>query len=498
MNSSVESATYRSLQLPYFESSNRYLERVRQLGFATLLDSHAQHTGGRFDIVTAGPVRQHAIALEQLQSHSQAQVDQRQAQLIEQIASDLESCTSDIPCPANIPFAAGVVLLFSYEAGRALQRAASAGQPTANPGDTQLASWPALHIAIYQWAIVVDHQQRSVQLVADPKLDHEQWEALQQRVRYAGEDADRTAGFEQLTPWQPQTSRASYQRQIATIKDYISAGDCYQVNLAQSFRARYRGDPWAAYQKLSAQCPMPYSAFVEGPGGAVISLSPERFLTVRGDKVSTRPIKGTRSRGHTHSEDQRLAQELAASTKDRAENLMIVDLLRNDLGRSCQTGSIAVPELFKLDSHANVHHLSSKITARLPGTGVRSALRVLLDCLPGGSITGAPKIRAMDIIEELEPCIRRIYCGNLVYLTAQGNMDSSILIRSLLLERDGEDSQRGAIHCWGGGGIVADSGWEDEYQESIDKVAIMLDALARTLRQTAGAGSATAISHLAD
>ena len=216
-------------------------------------------------------------------------------------------------------------------------------------------------------------------------------------------------------------------------------------------------------------CPTPFSGFVSLPEDtAILSLSPERFVHVSQNQVETRPIKGTRPRGQNQAEDAANAAELLASTKDRAENLMIVDLLRNDLGRTCRTGSVSVPQLIALESYPNVHHLVSSVVGELaPG---KDALDLIGDSFPGGSITGAPKIRAMQIIDELEPTRRSIYCGSLLYLDVRGEMDSSIAIRSLLVKD-------GRVNCWGGGGIVADSDWHDEYQESITKVKVLLDTL---------------------
>jgi para-aminobenzoate synthetase component 1 len=199
-----------------------------------------------------------------------------------------------------------------------------------------------------------------------------------------------------------------------------------------------------------------------------LSLSPERFLRLSQGQVETRPIKGTRPRMSEPQADLAMANELLASSKDRAENLMIVDLLRNDLSRNCRTGSVQVPELFALESYPNVHHLVSSVTGQLRSD--RDAFDLLEGSFPGGSITGAPKIRAMQIIDELEPTRRSLYCGSLLYLDVRGEMDSSIAIRSLLV-KDGH------VSCWGGGGIVADSNWQDEYAESISKVAILLETL---------------------
>jgi para-aminobenzoate synthetase component 1 len=205
---------------------------------------------------------------------------------------------------------------------------------------------------------------------------------------------------------------------------------------------------------------------MELPSGAVLSLSPERFICVEQGKAETKPIKGTMPRGKSEVEDEYNAQQLANSAKDRAENLMIVDLLRNDLSKVCD--SVAVPELFGLQSFANVHHLVSTVTGQLkPG---KTALNLLESCFPGGSITGAPKIRAMEIIEELEPVRRSVYCGSIGYLSSCGNMDTNIAIRTLL--RDGDQ-----IHCWGGGGIVADSEVDEEYRESLAKVSLLMNTL---------------------
>jgi para-aminobenzoate synthetase component 1 len=213
----------------------------------------------------------------------------------------------------------------------------------------------------------------------------------------------------------------------------------------------------------------PLSAYIKlAQDSAVISLSPERFLSLHGHRVETAPVKGTRPRHQNPEADSAAVRELRASTKDRAENLMIVDLLRNDLGRSCVPGSIIVDRLFEVQSLATVHHLVSTISGELRAD--RSATELLRDSFPGGSITGAPKRRAMEIIAELEPDPRQVYCGSVLYISADGRMDSNIAIRTLLCDA-------GEIHCWAGGGIVADSDWEQEYQETWDKVGKFLAAL---------------------
>jgi para-aminobenzoate synthetase component 1 len=229
------------------------------------------------------------------------------------------------------------------------------------------------------------------------------------------------------------------------------------------------GDPLLAYLRLRQTSHSPFSAYLaSGPDAAVLSLSPERFLSVTNGVVLTQPIKGTRPRGRTPDEDRQLAESLRTSAKDRAENLMIVDLLRNDLGSRCETGSVQVQSLFELQSYTAVHHLVSSVTGRLRRGD--HALALLRACFPGGSITGAPKIRAMEIIDELEPDHRSVYCGSVVWTGFDGNMDSSIAIRTLLCES-------GHIYCWGGGGIVADSDGDQEYQETLDKISLLISTL---------------------
>ncbi|AMD00206.1 Aminodeoxychorismate synthase component 1 [Halomonas chromatireducens] len=238
---------------------------------------------------------------------------------------------------------------------------------------------------------------------------------------------------------------------------------------AQRFSAPFAGDLWAAYQRLRLATPTPFSGYLAWDEQAILSLSPERFLLCDEEGlVETRPIKGTRPRGATPEEDLRLAEALSISLKDRAENVMIVDLLRNDLGRVCRPGSVRVPQLCGLESYANVHHLVSIVCGEL-AAGKRP-LDLLAAAFPGGSITGAPKVRAMQIIDELEPSRRSVYCGSLGYVDVRGRMDTSIAIRTAVADA-------GRLHLWGGGGLVADSDVNDEYTETLDKIRHLMTAL---------------------
>ena len=359
----------------------------------------------------------------------------------------------------DLAFAGGAVGYFAYDLARRLERLPA----TADAAE----GIPDMAVGIHDWAAVTDHdRQRSWLLGADrdPRT-RERWEDLRTRLL----DPPGREGGAPLTVTgsaQANLDAADYRRRLERIREFLRAGDCYQVNFAQRFEIPAVGDAWPAYRRMRARNPAPFSAWLARPGMEILSASPERFLCVGADGgVETRPIKGTRPRGHEPAADGALAAELEASAKDRAENVMIVDLLRNDLGRVCRPGSVQVPRLFQLESFPTVHHLVSTVTGQLDA-GMH-ALDLLRACFPGGSITGAPKIRAMEIIEELEPHRRGVYCGAIGYVGFDGAMDTSIAIRTLV--RSG-----GVARFWAGGGIVIDSDPDQEYQESFDKAAAML------------------------
>lgn len=265
-------------------------------------------------------------------------------------------------------------------------------------------------------------------------------------------------------------TREAYEDKIQQVIDYIFAGDIFQANLSQRFDATLQNgdDPFTLYRKLRAISPAPFAGFFNFDNGCLLSSSPERFLRTKGKAVETKPIKGTRPRGATAEEDRALAQDLANSEKDNAENVMIVDLLRNDLSRVSEDGSVNVTRLCELESFATVHHLVSTIRSDLRSD--RTTVDLLKACFPGGSITGAPKVRAMEIISELEGTSRGSYCGSLGYLSFSGAMDTNILIRSMTCIGD-------QISFRAGGGIVADSKPADEYNETLDKARALTDAI---------------------
>ncbi|MEP1471640.1 MAG: aminodeoxychorismate synthase component I [Halieaceae bacterium] len=446
-------------ELPYSPDVCTVFDRVRDLPGACLLDSSFPHaSSGRYDIVTA------AGQSEGLPELPTGANEQQCRAYFEQLGEWHKDRFSSIQAVSpDLPFCGGLLGYLGYDAGNSLHQVADKTQAHA--------AFPAIQVSAYSWAIVQDHLLQKSVLVCQPYVTRETRQDLLRRLQSGR--SRRTEAFQLLGGFQSNMDANDYRRAFERIQHYIAAGDCYQVNLAQKFSAQYEGDPWDAYRTLRAIAAAPFSAYLQpAPDQAVLCLSPERFLSLHGRRVETSPIKGTRPRYSDQRTDQLAAAELQASGKDRAENLMIVDLLRNDLGRSCIPGSIHVDRLFEVQSFPTVHHLVSTISGELGSD--RDAATMLRDSFPGGSITGAPKRRAMEIIAELEPDPRQLYCGSLFYISADGRMDSNIAIRTLLCHE-------GEIHCWGGGGIVADSQWQQEYQETYDKVGKFLAALEATI-----------------
>lgn len=444
------------IELPYQSDPTILFGRLAHEPWAVLLDSGYPHINrGRYDIMAARPTTTlttfgDETVIESPDGKSRSPEDPFvlvRHELGERVINH-----------SGLPFCGGALGYFGYDLGRRIE-----DLPVIAKHDIGL---PDMAIGIYDWAVVIDHHQRRCWLVTDCRDPRTADQIEQLRELFSNPQPDRT-----LEPFQVKSGvRANmdagdYARAFERIKHYIREGDCYQVNLAQRFSVNVGGDSWLAYLKLRSINPAPYAGFMRLPDGAVLSSSPERFLKLEGNRVETKPIKGTRARGTAGYEDLAVAEELIHSEKDRAENVMIVDLLRNDIGKNCVMGSVSVPKLFALESFATVHHLVSTVTGTLAPD--RHALDLLRGCFPGGSITGAPKVRAMEIIEELEPHRRSVYCGSMGYIGYDGNMDTNIAIRTLVYYDR-------LMHCWAGGGIVNDSTLESEYQESFDKAAAML------------------------
>ncbi|MGO9622553.1 MAG: aminodeoxychorismate synthase component I [Desulfobaccales bacterium] len=282
------------------------------------------------------------------------------------------------------------------------------------------------------------------------------------------------SGPYQVGPLTSNFSREAYLAAIRRIRDYIRQGDVYQVNLAQRFSFPFAGEAYTLFRRLFQLNPAPFYAFLNCGDFRVLSTSMERFLCRRGDYLETRPIKGTRPRGATAGEDAALRRELQDSPKDDAELSMIVDLLRNDLGKVCEPRTVRVTEHKRLEAYQNVYHLVSIITGRVrPGVAAADILRATF---PGGSITGCPKIRAMEIIDELEPQVRQVYCGAIGYLGLHRNLDLNVAIRTAIIAG-------GQAHFAVGGGVVYDSREQDEYEETLHKGRTLFRLIEQDLGQ---------------
>jgi para-aminobenzoate synthetase component 1 len=382
--------------------------------------------------------------------------------------------------PGLPPFQGGAAGLFGYDLCHHLERLP---RPRFDDFET-----PDLAVGLYDWVAAFDHAAGRAWLISTglPETDPARRRrragarlgavrrllsrrcpsprrlrgpAIQPAVLYPLSSLPGVA-----SSFSPAGFRAAIQRGI----DYVHAGDCFQVNLAQRLLHPATLPPVELYRRLREHNPAPFAGYLDMGDFVLASASPERFVRVRGGEVETRPIKGTRPRGRTPAEDSAQAAELLASAKDRAENVMIIDLLRNDLGRVCAYGSVRVEAVCRLESYRTVHHLVSEVRGRLrPGLGPIDLLRA---AFPGGSVTGAPKVRAMEIIAELEPVARGPYCGSLGYIGCNGAMDASILIRTFTMGK-------GWVQFPVGGGIVADSTPEGEYTETLHKAEGLLRAL---------------------
>lgn len=387
--------------------------------------------------------------------------------------------------PGLPPFQGGIAGLWGYGLQHAVEK-------LPRPRFDEFAV-PEMALGVYDWVIAFDHVLNRSWLISTgyPEKDPEaRCRRAESRARQTLEDLAASprppvaltgshVSVEQLAPQYPLpdypgvTSNFSpdgFREAVRKAVDYVNAGDCFQVNISQRLLTPATEHPLDLYARLRERTPAPFAGYLELGDYAIVSASPERFLQVNDGEALSRPIKGTRPRGRTPEEDEAISRELLASPKDRAENVMIVDLLRNDLGRACQFGTVTVPKVCELESYSYVHHLVSEVRGRLAEG--QTPLSLLKGAFPGGSVTGAPKVRAMEIIAELEPTARGPYCGSLGYAGFDGAMDTNILIRTFTVGR-------GWLQFPMGGGIVADSTPEKEYRETLHKAAGLLRALQR-------------------
>ena len=440
------------------------------MGYPILLESALNTSQGRYSYISADPfavIRSKKNSLEVDSTSCTRKLNGDPFDLVRQLLSQHVITRH----PGGPPFQGGGIGYFAYEMGRHIERL-----PLNTIDDLNL---PEMIIGLYDWVLAIDHQ-TDERWICATGLPSGTEEEARKRIEWVEDrlyshKADSTTNITNPSKAvRPRSNftRRSYRTAVRTVKDYLAAGDVYQVNLSQRFQTETELDAWALYRHLSKVSPAPFASYLGFPDAAVISSSPEQFLKLDGDLVTTRPMKGTRPRGSTPTEDAQLVEDLQNSQKDRAENVMIVDLLRNDLGKVCIPGSVRVAELFTAEVYPTVHQMVSEIRGQINTS--QDSIDVLRACFPGGSVTGAPKIRAMEIIDELEPVERGVYCGAIGYLGFDGSMQVSIPIRTLVMK----DAR---VFFSVGGGIVADSDPDDEYEETLHKAAGIFRALSSNL-----------------
>ncbi len=447
----VTNAALDILEIPYRADASQHANRLADLPGLVFLDSSVacSDSGHDWDLIAAMP----ETVL------SAADYEHDAGRWLRAVESALQQRRYGV-CSLDAPFATGAIGFLDYDTAARTH------------GVCRMPPMPA-RVGLYPAVVLQHHCRQRAWLVCEPHCPNSTRQALLERLTdntplsAAPKATDNTVSLDR--GFQPEQTREAYLQAVAGIQHYLRAGDCYQVNYAHRFCARFTGDYWHLYGALRQVLQGGFSAYVAlAPKHALLSFSPERFLAVNGEQVITQPIKGTAPRHPDPAADHAAAQTLVTSSKDRAENVMITDLLRNDLGRFCRPGSVRTRELCVLKSYRNVHHLVSTVLGSI-SPGVSSG-RLFAGSSPGGSITGAPKRRAIEIIAELESAPRGGYCGSIFSLTVDGRLNSSITIRTI-------EALAETLYCWGGGGITVDSDPAAEYQETLDKIGSLMAAL---------------------
>jgi para-aminobenzoate synthetase component 1 len=458
------------LPIPSPVTAQEACQALQDASHPFLLDSGMQIGNlGRYSFVGADPFLTIRAKGDQVEIETEEGVERRIADPLAVLAELLDryACLRG-PEAAEWPFAAGAVGYLSYDLCHLIERL-----PRTAIDDIVM---PDLYFGFYDTALAFDHGTGACAAIAVDVGRGDCEGRARKLAEIAAQTTDRALESAPTGPGgavveaqlRCNFNREAYERAVARAIEYIYAGDMIQVNLSQRFSADISTSAWDLYRRLRAINPAPFAAYLGFPDTQVVSASPERFLKVADGRVETRPIKGTRPRGKTPEEDARLADELRGSAKDNAELVMIVDLERNDIGRVCKPGSVRVPELVVLESYPTVHHLVATVVGEL---GERHGpVDLIRATFPGGSITGAPKVRAMQIIDELEPTQRGLYTGSIGYIGFDGTMDLNIAIRTILV-------RGGKAHFQVGGGIVADSDPAAEYCETLDKGRALARAL---------------------
>lgn len=434
--------------------SAQVFAHLQHLPYALLLDSaDREHPDARYSFICAFPIetieaKNNVITVSSAKEQVTYEGDPF-AVLNDRIGAQRlsQETIEDLP-----PFQGGVAGFFGYDLGRAIEHLPQIAADNPNMLD--------MAVGIYDQVIAFDHEQQRTWIITH--ADHQARAQQRQKILFDLLEQPPQTGASAPLEWKNTWDAEQYQAAVQKVIDYIHAGDVFQANLAQRFDADLPDEfcAYRHYMNLRTVNSAPFACFMNLDNIKISSASPERFLSIKNNLIETRPIKGTAPRSDDQKQDKKNQTRLLNSEKDKAENTMIVDLLRNDLSKVCVPESVEVVDLCKLESFAKVHHLVSTVRGKLRDEF--KPLDLLRACFPGGSITGAPKIRAMEIIEELEPARRGPYCGSMGYIGINGAMDSNILIRTLIYEGK-------TVNLSVGGGIVSDSEPAAEYQETLDK-----------------------------
>lgn len=436
------------IPLKYQLNMKRFYQELSQLEGFALLESDAQ-SSGRYDILTALPFDRIVVPADS----SIAMSD------IKGISLSLKKETS----VCHLPFQGGAVGYVAYDFGARLYGIETMPQP-------ELGDLPLLDLGLYDWAIIVDHLLKEVFLFAAHR--HHHTKHIVQRVLDRWFDNEKERGDYSLSSdLNCMVSKKQYETAFQVIHGHLQSGRCYQVNYTQPFYYLYQGDAWEIYQQIQATNPVPFSAFINTSSADILCFSPERFILHEAGELLSSPIKGTIKRSSNPKEDEALKTMLFNSEKNKAENVMIVDLMRNDFSKIAQIGSVRVDNLCAIQSFKSVHHLVSDVHATcLPHL---APFEAFMSCFPGGSITGAPKLEAMKVIHEQEKWARGVYCGSIGYFSSHGRFDTNIAIRTVVAKAN-------RLHFAAGGGIVIDSDCEDEYRECFTKIAAIVNGIEST------------------
>jgi len=361
-------------------------------------------------------------------------------------------------------FWGGAVGYFSYDVARHFEKI-----PTIAVDDLNI---PEIYIGFTDEVIVFDHDEKILKIIICLKRDDNYGYGVERLNKLVSAITSRQSPVtsHQMTArnLKSNMTKSKFTNMVKRAKEYIREGDIFQANLSQRFEAEFEGDPWEFYKRLNEINPSPFGGYINFDDMSIVSASPERLIKINGKYIETRPIAGTRPRGKSSQNDIALSKELLLNEKERAEHIMLVDLERNDLGRVCKYGTVKVDELMILESYSHVWHIVSKVVGELKDDV--KFIDILRACFPGGTITGCPKVRCMEIIEELEPVRRGIYTGSMGYIGYDGRIDLNIIIRSALVKN-------GKIYFYAGAGIVADSNPEKEYEETLFKAEAIMEAL---------------------